>query len=191
MPLADDNILEGTLVRLAALTEDDAEHLVRFQRNAAYARLLDSWPARPRSKAEVVKWILDDAKRESIYHFSIRTLDTDEFLGFAELDGIDWSHGSTGLGIGLGDPASWGKGYGRDAMKLLLNFAFNEMNMHRVGLTVFAYNERARTLYEKLGFVLEGTQRERLHRGKGGRHHSPAETDSAWRELPGTASSRC
>ena len=164
MPLREDNLLEGSLVRLAALTEGDVEHLDRFQRNAAYARLLDSRPARPRSKAEFVKWIEDEAKRDSVYHFSIRRLDDDEFLGFAELDGIDWSHGSTGLGIGLGDPDSWGKGYGRDAMKLLLNFAFGEMNMHRVGLTVFAYNERAKALYEKLGFVLEGTQRERLHR---------------------------
>lgn len=164
MPLKDGNILEGSLVSLAALTEDDAEHLVRFQRNAGYSRLLDSWPARPRSKDEVVKWVTDEAKNQNSYHFAIRSVESDDFLGFAELDGIDWSNGTTGLGIGLGDPENWGKGYGRDAMKLLLNFAFNEMNLHRVGLTVFEYNERARALYEKLGFVLEGTARERLHR---------------------------
>lgn len=164
MPLREDNILEGSLVRLAALTEDDAVHLVRFQRNAAYSRLLDTWPARPRSKDEIVKRIKDEAKRDTVYHFSIRRMDDDEFLGFAELDGIDWSHGSCELGIGLGNPDNWGKGYGRDAMKLLLTFAFSEMNLHRVGLTVFAYNERARALYEKMGFVHEGTQRERLHR---------------------------
>ena len=71
MPLREDNILEGSLVRLAALTEDDAAHLVRFQRNAAYSRLLDTWPARPRSKEEIVKWIEDEAKRDTVYHFSI------------------------------------------------------------------------------------------------------------------------
>lgn len=70
---------------------------------------------------------------ENVYHFSIRSLENDEFLGFAELDGIDWSHASRGLGIGLGDPDNWDKGYGRDAMKLLLDFAFSEMNMHRIG----------------------------------------------------------
>ena len=60
MPLREDNILEGSLVRLAALTEDDAEHLVRFQRNAAYVRLLDSWPARPRSKDQFVNQLSSD-----------------------------------------------------------------------------------------------------------------------------------
>ena len=164
MPLRQDNILEGNLVRLAALTEDDVEHLVRFQLNSAYTRLLDSWPARPRSKDEFVKWIQSESKRDTVYLFSIRRIEDDEFLGFAELDRIDWSHGSSGLGIGLGDPDSWDKGYGRDAMKLLLDFAFSEMNLHRIGLSVFAYNERARALYEKLGFVHEGTVRERLHR---------------------------
>lgn len=63
MPIRKDNILEGNLVRLAALTEEDAEHLVRFQRNSVYSRMLDTWPARPRSKAEIVKWIQDEAPR--------------------------------------------------------------------------------------------------------------------------------
>ena len=49
-------------------------------------------------------------------------------------------------------------------MRLALKFAFDELNLHRVQLTVFAYNDRAIALYEKLGFQREGTFREFLHR---------------------------
>jgi RimJ/RimL family protein N-acetyltransferase len=49
-------------------------------------------------------------------------------------------------------------------MELLLDFAFNEINLHRVFLTVFSYNQRAIRLYEKLGFQREGIYREHLQR---------------------------
>jgi len=68
------------------------------------------------------------------------------------------------LAIGIGDHANWGQGYGREAIKLMLGFAFNELNLYRVQLSVFSYNQRALALYEKLGFQREGTFREFLHR---------------------------
>jgi RimJ/RimL family protein N-acetyltransferase len=60
------------------------------------------------------------------------------------------------MSIGLGDSANWGKGYGHEATRLALGFALNELNLHRVQLTVFDYNPRAIHLYEKLGFQQEG-----------------------------------
>jgi len=60
--------------------------------------------------------------------------------------------------------ADWGKGYGTDAMRVLLRFAFTEINLHRVSLTVFGYNPRAIRSYEKAGFVVEGRARQRLRR---------------------------
>jgi RimJ/RimL family protein N-acetyltransferase len=66
--------------------------------------------------------------------------------------------------MGFGDRQNWGKGYGTEAMRLALNFAFNELNLHRVQLSVFDYNERAIALYEKMGFVREGVYREYLQR---------------------------
>jgi RimJ/RimL family protein N-acetyltransferase len=68
------------------------------------------------------------------------------------------------MSIGLGDSANWGKGYGNEATRLALGFAFNELNLHRVQLTVFDYNSRAIHLYEKLGFQQEGIYREFLQR---------------------------
>jgi len=73
------------------------------------------------------------------------------------------------LSIGIGEAEARGKGYGYDAMRLALNFAFNELNLHRIQLTVFSYNAAALALYNKLGFTHEGTYREFLRRD-GQRH---------------------
>ena len=55
-------------------------------------------------------------------------------------------------------------GYGREAIELTLKFAFHELNLHRIQLTVFSYNERAIALYESFGFKREGVFREHLQR---------------------------
>ena len=68
------------------------------------------------------------------------------------------------MGIGIGERDCWGKGYGTDAMRVVLRFAFVELNLHRVGLNVFEYNPRAIRSYEKAGFVEEGRLRGFLHR---------------------------
>jgi len=64
------------------------------------------------------------------------------------------------LGIGIGMREYWDRGLGSEALALALRYAFHEMNLHRLTLTVLAYNTRAIHLYEKLGFRHEGTFRE-------------------------------
>ena len=85
-------------------------------------------------------------------------------VAFVSLEDILWAHGVAWLGIGIGDRDQWGKGYGRDAISLVLSYAFRELNLHRVQLSVFEYNERAIALYEKLGFRQEGVYREFMQR---------------------------
>ena len=63
------------------------------------------------------------------------------------------------MGIGLGEREYWGKGYGTDAMKIILRYAFTELNLRRVTLDVFEYNQRGVRSYEKAGFVVEGRER--------------------------------
>ncbi len=63
------------------------------------------------------------------------------------------------MGIGLGERENWGKGYGTDAMKIILRYAFTELNLRRVTLDVFEYNQRGVRSYEKAGFVIEGRVR--------------------------------
>jgi RimJ/RimL family protein N-acetyltransferase len=103
-------------------------------------------------------------KAKNAFLFGIRLLDDNRLIGYIELEGILWTHQTGWIGIGIGEPDYWNRGYGREAMALALDFSFGELNLHRTQLTVFDYNQRAIALYEKLGFQHEGTFREFLHR---------------------------
>ena len=67
---------------------------------------------------------------------------------------------STDLSIIIGDKKAWGKGYGTEAILLLLDYAFGYLGFHRVSVGVVAFNERALRFYEKVGFKREGLQRD-------------------------------
>ncbi|MBI5305857.1 MAG: GNAT family N-acetyltransferase [Chloroflexi bacterium] len=165
-------LLQGERVRLAAANADkDAEVVAHWSRDSEYARLLDTDPATPRStpqtKESIQKWMENDDPTS--FGFMIRTLADDKLIGFVGLSGISWSSGDGWVGIGIGERDYWGKGYGTDAMRVLLRFAFTELNLHRVSLSVFGYNARAMRAYEKAGFRVEGRARE-LMRREGGRY---------------------
>ena len=100
--------------------------------------------------------------------FAIETL-SHHYIGALDLRNINWIDRHAGIGIVIGDKDYWGKGYGTDAMRVLLRIAFDKMNLHRVHLDVHAFNERAVACYKRLGFKQEGVMRE-YHYGKG-RYH--------------------
>jgi len=162
MPLQD--LFHSTRVRLTALTPDDLPTIARWHEDAEFQRLSDARPACPKSEAELGRWLEELQNERNSFTFAIRLLDGDEIIGTIELDEILWAHGVCGISIAIGDRAHWGKGYGSDAMRLALAFAFDELNLHRVTATVFSYNARSIALFEKLGFQREGTYREFLQR---------------------------
>ncbi len=82
-----------------------------------------------------------------------------EHIGNCGLFHVEAENRSAELGIGIGEPAYRSRGYGTDAVRALVRFAFEEMQLHRVELDVFAYNERAIACYRKCGFEEEGRRR--------------------------------
>jgi RimJ/RimL family protein N-acetyltransferase len=158
------NILQGINVRLTAMTKADLPTYTAWYEDAGFSRLLDAVPAAPKSKEQWQKWLEKTEEEKDYYLFAIRLLRNNELIGYVELDGILWNHRNCWLGIGLGERDNWGKGYGRETMELILKFAFHELNLHRVQLSVFSYNKRALALYEELGFTKEGVFREHLER---------------------------
>lgn len=64
------------------------------------------------------------------------------------------------MAIAIYDPQQLGKGSGSEAIRLLLRHAFTELNLHRIGVRVLAYNERAIRAYQTCGFIDEGRERE-------------------------------
>jgi RimJ/RimL family protein N-acetyltransferase len=163
------NFLHGRRVRLAAFdAQAAAAHMAQHNADSQMMRLLDSeWPHLSSTKQQqtFLEGIFDEAKT-GFFGFSIRRLEDDAFLGDLSLamNGIRWPQQEAFLGLGIYDREHWGQGYGTDAMRLALRYAFDELNLRRVSLTVFAYNERARRTYLRVGFREEGRVREAIRR---------------------------
>ena len=154
----------GERVRLTALRNDDAQTMMRWYEDGEFARLFDASAAYPKTESALNKWMDAVERDHNAYALAIRFQYNDEIIGYVELDGTQWTHRCAWLAIGIGSPSHRGKGYGTEAMQLILRFAFQELNLHRLQLTVFAYNEPAMRMYERLGFQREGTYREFLLR---------------------------
>jgi len=162
-------LLHGRLVRLAAPDpERDSAEMAGWSRDSEMLRLMDDDPARPWSPSRLQERMSEEPKLDHFW-FMVRRLDDDRLIGEAGLGGISWLHGEAWLYISLGDRACWGKGYGTDAVRVLLRYAFEELNLARVSLGVYDYNPRAVRVYEKVGFVHEGRLRESVQRD--GKHH--------------------
>lgn len=157
------NLWRGEKVRLTAVTKDDLPVMSRWWSDAGFLRHYDAVPAFPKSEQQLLKR-LEAGQGGETFLFGIRPVSDDHLLGLLEFDGILWTHGTTFLSIAIGDEAHRRRGYGYDAMQLALKYAFHELNLYRVCLTVFAYNDPAIGLYQKLGFVQEGVYREHLSR---------------------------
>jgi RimJ/RimL family protein N-acetyltransferase len=161
------NIFHGTLVRLTTEDPETAgKALSGWACDSEYTRLLDKPPALLWSAKKIQSWIENSLEKgfQNGFFFEIRTLQEDRLIGFVNLIWLSWTHGDTWLGIGLGDRAYWGKGYGTDAVRVVLRYAFTELNLRRVTLGVFAYNGRAIRSYEKAGFKVEGRLRQYIAR---------------------------
>jgi len=170
------NIFRGELVRITAEEpEARAKVEVRWQGDSELHRLAGAEPAMMESEKKLKEWFEkqnENGFKPQRYPFSVRTLEDDKHIGFFGL-WVDLIHGEAWVGIGIGEREYWGKGYGTDMMKLCLQYAFTELNVHRVSLGVHEYNPRALRSYEKAGFQLEGrTRRDILREG--------VRTDSLW-----------
>lgn len=152
------DLYTGRLVRLAAMQPAaDAPALARWRLDTEYFRLSDDAPAYPQLAAQAEK---DQAERPpNLYDFAIRTLDTDQLIGGCGVWVMNWASREGWVGIGVGERAFWGRGYGTEAMQLLLRYAFTQLNLARVSLMVYAYNLRALKSYLRCGFVEEGRVR--------------------------------
>lgn len=82
-----------------------------------------------------------------------------QFIGFCSLNHLQHRYGNLELGITIGDRAYWGQGYGREAIKLMLHYAFHYLGARRIELTTNAKNERAIRCYLACGFIEEGRPR--------------------------------
>src|SRR6266542_778782 len=133
-----DQLFIGTLVRLKAPDPATAaEAFARWELDSEFNRLNDSGPAFPPTAKRVREEMERSEPRGNRFTFAIHTLADDRLLGFIGIFVTHWAHGDAYVGIGIGEHDDWGKGYGTDAMRVMLRYAFRELNLPRVSLTVF------------------------------------------------------
>jgi len=152
--------MEGKLVRLRRYEPSDLDELMRFVNDEEVTRNLGSLLTLPVSRLAEEGFVENVSRGSHNDHeFAIETLGG-EYLGGCGLHRIDWIDRNAEVGIVIWKKEYWGKGYGSDAMMVLLRCAFRKMNLHRVFLRVYEDNERAIRSYEKCGFQREGVLRE-------------------------------
>jgi RimJ/RimL family protein N-acetyltransferase len=153
-------LLVGERIRLSALLESDAAVMQKWFDDVYFMRHYDMVPAIPKSLKAVSELIENYGSSGESCVFAIRPVDSDQIIGVAGFDEIIWSNGTATLFIGIGDQSLRGKGLGKEALRLLLDFGFSELNFHKVQLCVLEYNAPAIRLYEGGGFVREGAYRQ-------------------------------
>ncbi|UCH60874.1 MAG: GNAT family N-acetyltransferase [Anaerolineales bacterium] len=165
----DKPLFEGKRICLAHIDrEEDAEIESRWTHDAAYLRMLGPEPARPlfpaqlKKKYEAIEKAMDKDKDQ--YYFTVRMRENGRLVGFARLFRISWTHGYTLIQLGIGEVQDRGKGYGRETLSLLLQYAFEELNLYRVGATIPEYNQQALQMFQSFGFLEEVRRRQAIAR---------------------------
>jgi RimJ/RimL family protein N-acetyltransferase len=148
-------MIAGEHVILRAFEREDAERCYRWMNDPNIVRTLKS--RYPIAFSNEVEW-LDRAMNPgaSERHFAIERKDDRSHIGNASLHDIDWISRTAWFGLFIGEPTAWNRGFGSDAIATLVRFAFDEMNLHKVRINVFDYNERAKHVLQNHGFVEEG-----------------------------------
>src|SRR5689334_2927513 len=154
-------MLKGEKVTLRALTRDDMETQWRFSNDVEVELAGGGDPPRPQTLDEWKAWFDEHVGKEDKNHVSFAIEADGKMIGYCGLWRFDWTHRICWLGISIGDRDYWGRGYGREAVRLLLDYAFRLKNIRKVCLTTSS-NERAIRCYLACGFVEEGRMRAQL-----------------------------
>ena len=165
------SLYEGRLVRLEPLDHAKDPPIVAHWTNDPLLRYLLAGVARPFS-TEAVRKLLEKVEKQmeetkNLFHFTVRLKKDNRLLGLARIFWIDFHNGTGVLSLGIGDDADRQHGYGSDALGLLLRFAFDELNLHRLSVWPAADNPALIHLAQKAGFKEEARRREAaFHAGK-------------------------
>lgn len=164
------NIFEGKLIRLRGVEAEDWEYFYREDQDSEPGRLTDEiWF--PNTKARAREWTEEIAKRQKVendeYIFMIETV-AGVTVGVLSTHAVNKRCGTFRYGIALA-PDHRRKGYGAEAIRLLLNYYFNERRYQKVNAEVYSFNTPSMRLHERLGFMLEGCLRRMIYTG--GEYH--------------------
>jgi RimJ/RimL family protein N-acetyltransferase len=165
--------MDGKLVRLRAYEKSDLDAVMKWINDEEVTDFLGGemliYPVSSVAEEKFIETAAASSDKQK--NFVIETLAEQRYIGAISFNVIDWQSRHAGIGIVIGDKSLWGKGYGTDAMRVMMHLAFDKMNLHRLWLHVRDYNARAIASYEKCGFKREAVLRED-HFARGRYHHT-------------------
>lgn len=152
--------LIGKKVYLSPICADDAEQYCEWLNDLEVAKNLLIF--RDQLSLEREKMILNDMIKNNAQVFGIVLQENDELIGNCSIFRINHHNRKAEVGIFIGDRNHLGKGFGTEALILLLDYGFNILNLNNIMLEVFGFNERAIRSYQKAGFKIIGCRREAI-----------------------------
>lgn len=150
-----------------------SKHITLRPIDAGDLRRLVKWYSDPRvthflgrssaiTLAEQERWFRDYERKPDEQVFAIEV--AGKHVGNLGLHRVDRAHRKAELGIVIGEMAFWSRGYGTEAIRLALRYAFDDLGLNKVSLDVLDYNVRGIRAYEKCGFVREGVARQEVRK---------------------------
>ncbi|WP_188357388.1 GNAT family N-acetyltransferase [Leuconostoc falkenbergense] len=152
----------GKNVKLSHYHETDGENLANWQWDENFLSTLTSDMIHPYTANDWEKIFLENTDSSENVAFTIRKTNDDSLVGYVTLTDISVRNHSCELGIGFPKAEDRSIGYGTEAMKLILDYGFNNLNMHKIKLSVYPFNTGAVKAYTKVGFVKEGTAKDEI-----------------------------
>lgn len=182
------DILRGKKVYLDRVKKADIPTLAAWWNDTAYQATLRRDGIFMIVPETLEEWNFGETNvhNRDFFGFAIRRIEDDRLIGSSGIMQIRWQARSCEIFIGIGNAEMRGKGYGSDALRVMVNYAFCEMNMHRVGLVVSAFNPQAIQTYEHVGFKHEGAMRDYVYRD--GQYHdllNMSILENEWQPLQG------
>ncbi len=156
----EEGMLKGKLVNLRATESKDVDEIMKWIKDREVTKYLSAFLYSPVSQVEEEKFLERVTGCTNTEKNLVIETGEGTYIGQISLNRIDWKNSNAELGIVIGHKEYWSKGYGTDAIKILLNYAFKQLNLYKIYLRVFEFNQRGIICYEKCGFKEEGRLRQ-------------------------------
>lgn len=175
--------LTGSKVILRRHVPENLAAFRRWYSDPEIARLA-RYQETPMRTDEIERFFASRVMGAEALSMAIHEASTGRLIGTCAFSQLDGDNGSALYHITIGEKDAWGHGYGTEATQLMLDHAFGALGLHRIGLYVFEFNERAIRAYRRCGFLVEGRARESIWRdGRWWDELAMSLLDSDWRRL--------